>query len=252
MPRKIEHGPLSRRDVITMLAAGAAAFQARAALGQTSTATATVTPTVTATPTAWQPTAAALKNGLLSSLVSDLIRNPKLRRRFNRDPQGVVESYDLTEAQKAAFYAMKQNAMHTFMKDETTDWLLAFKNDLDFAEVWNYDDQATDPTSCDDTNTASYPSPLPKIFRFRPLTVAVGGPQTLSVFGQSFAPDATLVLDPPVDVTVVTQRITGTFRSSRLFATVDAKKAGADQYTLKLMRGATELTTFTKCKLSVS
>jgi len=239
--------PLSRREVIGMLAASAALFRARSVLGQ---ATETATPTVTPTAAPWQPPAGPLRDPLLSSLISDLLRKKGIRRRFNNDPASIVEAYDLTDAQKAVLYTMKRDDIYAAINTENQGWLAAFKN-LQFTEVWDYEDEAPDPTNCDIPLFTSYPDPTPEIFRFRPREIAVGKPQTLVVYGQSFPPDATLALDPPADIAFDTKRIAGTFRSSRLFATVLASVAGADKYTVKIVRGGKDVAQFAKCKLSV-
>jgi hypothetical protein len=232
----VADGGFARRDVLGLLIAGAATFQARSAL-----AAAACTPTPLPSGCDCKPYPDTLssddvlkKRGLLISLVADLIRDPAIRDDFNNNPDKLIARYGLPVDALAAFYTMSRECMHTYMTAQTAAWLDQFAcyvpdNDL---KSYKYDEPGlgsydpNDPTkNCDQLADPAYPSPKPQIKQVRPGRYSVAnGDLRLNIYGQSFPRTATVEFVGPsgTPTTPKSQTVSGTFRTSRLVAVFDA------------------------------
>src|SRR5947199_197381 len=109
--RNVRDG-FARREVVGLLIAGAATFQARSAGAD---CTQKPLPTgCSCTPDTTVPDN-ILRRGLLISLVADLIRDPKIRDDFNARPDEVVTRYGLAPDALATFYTMSRECMHSYI-----------------------------------------------------------------------------------------------------------------------------------------
>ena len=224
---------VGRRDVLAMLAAGAAMFKARQTLGQP----ATIGPSPA--DMACDPIPPELMQPLLFRLVYDLLNDLKLRKRFIRFPESVVDSYGLSDEQKSIFYTMDLNNVRPALQKELSTWNTEFNKYSYEGLCFPYEDEALDPDACDKIMDSSYPSPIPEIRRLRPYKVASGKDTFLTIFGKSFPPVPSLGVEfvPATGtgtIAITGLRLKGTFRSSRLEMKVSSATKG--YYTVNVFR----------------
>jgi hypothetical protein len=156
----------------------------------------------------------------LLNIVADLMRQPELRQRLNRNPMAVIKEYGLDTApqnQLAAFLTM--NPVEIGRK------LQALMGQAEM-EPGDFPPPSEDFFQKDGGIDPAYPSPRPGIFRIRPRRISVAeitnNAFEFVVYGQSFV-NTKLTLKRTSDgaeANLTHEHLIGTFRGSVLRAVV--------------------------------
>jgi hypothetical protein len=118
----------------------------------------------------------------LTDLVAALMRDEKVRSKFNHQPEVVMAEYQLSSNQRAGLLSMNPATISTAIQDE----LINFQNTVLDAKEF----PLTDPNFTPEPGGGGpmYPAPLPQVFRIRPKTAPAGGAAfELTIYGQSFS-----------------------------------------------------------------
>jgi hypothetical protein len=161
--------------------------------------------------------------GMLLRLLSDLMHDDKLRRRFNAEPYTLMSEYGLSADARAALYTMDRDQIGDFVKDEIKVW--------PFPPGWDVTEE--DP---DCQGSGLYPDPKPTIIKVKPDNKAQGKFE-LTIKGEGFTRDATVVLiHRATKATVIgtTPKVTGTYRCCHLTAQFDFSTAAKGAYDIEV------------------
>ena len=164
---------------------------------------------------------------LIGVLTSRGLDGEQMRQRFNRLPDSVMDDFNLPPDARAVLSGMDPGKIGDFLKQELLNW------QFPQGEFPPQDPDCAVPGM--PVVTTLYPVPLPQLRAVRPQNGAAGtqGFQ-LTVYGEGFLQSATLKLIPTgggASLNVTSQNAAlqpqGTFRCSRLVATLTLPQAGA-------------------------
>ena len=198
-----------------------------------------------------QPAAAASPQ--LLKLVAAMLEDASLRKRFVEKPNEVMNQYRLDATERAALLSMNPDTVKQAVNAQVGAFI---------AQIGNYQPAEGEFRACDEdylpelgSAESEYPSPLPAIYRVRPLQTKVGSVSKgleLIVTGKSFDRDAALEVSPAgatEDWWPVPAEVFGTFRCSRLRAVVHDKTnhpLPAGHYRIRVRNNGTLLESPTK------
>jgi hypothetical protein len=99
----------------------------------------------------------------LTVLVRDLLLGADLRRRFNRDPEGVMTDYGLIPDERAVLYSMDPDVIKGEVFPPVGDQVKGFS-----IPAGEYQPESTDCLPDPGVTLPQYPQPKPALFRVRP------------------------------------------------------------------------------------
>jgi len=164
-------------------------------------------------------------SGYLIRLVSDMMNDDRVRRRFNAEPFEVMDEYGLSVEARGVLHKMKFEDIGNFISKEVTDW-----------EFPPWDLPETDP-ECMSVG-GEYPNPKPHVDKISPDSAKKAAKVVeVTVTGEGFSRDATLAfIGADKSVLEATEiEVYGTYRCSHLKAVVDLTKASVQAYTVQVI-----------------
>jgi len=205
-----------------------------------------------------------MRHGIIP-LLADLMNDHKVRRRFDRQPEAVMDRYELSDKQKRALYTMNEAGICLGVLDQLAgyqfpqrEFPITSENFL--LDPWGdsetsraraprtrfHEDLRRRAESDDDVIDVLYPKPEPKAFRMRPRRVRTkdlhNGRFELNIYGQSFSRDATCMITredtDDTQLPIDDERVVGTFRCSQLRSVVTANASG--RYLVKVISNPSE------------
>jgi hypothetical protein len=164
--------------------------------------------------------------GLLLRLLSDMMHDDRLRRRFNAGPYVMMNEYGLSPEAQAVFYLMDRTKVGEFVKQEIINW--------PFPPGWDVIEADPDCAAI----AALYPDPQPLIYLAKPDTGAsTSAALHVTVKGAGFSRDATVSLidSGGTHIAGTGPTVSGTYRCCHLRATFDLTKAAPGGCTIEII-----------------
>jgi len=164
--------------------------------------------------------------GFLIRLVSDMMHDDRVRRRFNAAPFAVMDEYGLSVEARGVLHKMDFQAIGDFISKEFTD-------------EWTFPDWDLPETDPECMGVAGeYPDPKPHVDNISP-DIAKKAAKSVEVIvtGEGFSRDASLAFvgDDKSVLEATELEVYGTYRCSHLKAVVDLTKATIQGYTVQVI-----------------
>lgn len=159
----------------------------------------------------------------LLEIVHDLVRDRGRRAQFNQDPEAFMTRYGLSAEARTALYTMDPEAIGLALGKELAGF--QFEPGEFPACDWGESEQEVE---------LLYPQPTPRTFGIEPKRAAASDGLEVTIWGQSFPEDATVVFDPPLATNG--QRRAGTYRCGRISVTLRSPAAGVHTVVVRSAR----------------